>query len=286
MHFYDGDDLQLQDEYLQNILINIPAYRGVSHLVWKGSRSGVVTGEYISGYIGTNTNLKPMAFVVTRIPKYINSLYWNINNGDANPADVIYEIVTNHAWGMGLDPALINFTSFNTVAQTLHGEGLGYSAQWDSPRAVQEAVEEVLKYIDGVLFTDLETGLLTLRLARKDYDENNLLVFNEDNVVEMSGYSRGAWDETTNEVTVTYVDRFQKFKEKPALAQDLANARTQGAVVSTKIAYNGCSNAATAANLAYRDLRAMTIPLAKCSIRVTRDAISLRPADCIKFTWN
>jgi hypothetical protein len=147
------------------------------------------------------------------------SNYWAINTDDANPAGVIYEVLVNDAWGMGLDPASIDFNSFNAVPQILFNEGFGYSAQWDSPRAVQEVVEEVLKYLDGVLYTDLETGLLTRRVARKDYDENNLLTFNEDNVIEMTGYSRGAWDETTNEVTVTYTDRTKsganyKFKEK------------------------------------------------------------------------
>jgi hypothetical protein len=91
--FYDGDDLQLQDSYLQGILTNIPAYRGVSHLVWKGSRSGFVSNGTISSYIGTNTNLKPMAFVGCRIPKYINSSYWTIKGGDANPAGVIYKVL-------------------------------------------------------------------------------------------------------------------------------------------------------------------------------------------------
>jgi len=93
--FYDGDELQSSDPYLTSILTNNPAYCGVSHLVWKGSRSGVVSGNYFSGYIGINQNLKAMAFVVKRIPKYINSSYWTINVGDANPADVIYEILTD-----------------------------------------------------------------------------------------------------------------------------------------------------------------------------------------------
>jgi hypothetical protein len=96
--FYDGDEAQAVDSYLSGILTNSPAYRGVSHLVWKGSRSGVISGNYFSGYIGTNQNLKPMAFVVKRIPKFINSSYWNINSGDANPADCIYEILTNDRW--------------------------------------------------------------------------------------------------------------------------------------------------------------------------------------------
>ena len=301
--FYNGNEAQNPDSYLNSILSGIipstagvPAYRGVSHLVWKGSRGGSMTvpdggkvkpgsSTYLSGYIGINTNLKPMAFVVKRIPNYLNSAYATIGGSDGNPADFIYEILTNDRWGLGLTSNFIDIASFQYVQQLLFNEGMGYSEIWDSPTAISDAIEKILNFIDGVLYTDLVTGLITLKIARNDYDVTTLPSFNEDNIADMANYSRGSWDDTTNEVVVTYIDRAKKYKERPAIAQDLANVRIQGGVVSTKISYDGCSNSTVAANLAFRDLRALTIPLSKCTIRVNRDAISLRPASVLKLSW-
>lgn len=302
--FYKGTGTQNPDPYMASILAtDVPAHRNICYVVWKGPSSGNLVYNYnlggsheaftrepfLSGYVGVSPNIEPIAFVIKRCPNMLSTdlsdTYYNINSGDANPADCLFELLTNDEWGMGASSALIDAPSFKYAQTTLYNEGLGFSSIWDSPRQITDVIEEILKYIDGVIYVDLTTGLITLKLARDDYDINNVLTLDEDSIVEITEFSRGAWDETTNEVIVTYVDRFQKFKEKTAIAQDLANARIQDDIISAKIAYNGCSNQTTAGKLAFRDLKVLTIPLIKCSIKMNRKGIVLRPGMVFKLIW-
>jgi len=300
---YKGTGTQNASPYMASTLATeIPAHRGIAHLIWKGPSSGnkvynydlgdptiVFTREpFLSGYVGTNPNINPLSFVVRRLPNILSGssdTYYNINDGDANPADILVELITNDEWGMGRSTALIDIPSFKAAQIQLFNEGLGFSGVWDSPRQITEVMDEILGLIDGVIYVDLSTGLLTIKLARKDYDPDLVLTLDEDTIVEITDFSRGSWDETTNEVVVTYIDRFQKFKEKTALAQDLANARIQDQLISTKTSYVGISNKTTASKIAFRALRVLTIPLAKCVIKLNRKGISLRPGSVFKLAW-
>lgn len=300
---YKGTGTQNADDYLETLLgTSIPGHRGTSYVMWKGPSSGNLVYNYdlsnptiaftrepfLSGYVGTNPQMNPLGFVIKRLPNILSGssdTYYNINDGDANPADVLAELITNDEWGMGLSTALVNVSSFKAAQITLFNEGLGFSGIWDSPRQISEVIDEILGLIDGVIYVDLSTGLITLKLARDDYDPENVLTLDEDSVIEITDFSRGSWDETTNEVLVTYIDRFQKFKEKSAIAQDLANARIQGGIISAKTSYVGISNQAIASNIAFRDLRVLSIPLAKCVIKLNRKGIVLRPGTVFKLNW-
>lgn len=294
--FYNGSTSQLQNAYLQSILgTDIPAYRGVSHLVWHGPSSGITSNSvssqyqllepYLSGYVGLSPNLKNMGFVLKRIPKYISAAYWEINSGDANPADVIYEILINEKWGLGLSSALIDSASFLAAAETLFNEGLGFSAEWQRSEQVDTILDEILKYIDGVLYTDPVTGLFTLKLARKDYVVDSLPQVNENNFAEVVSFSRGSLDDSVNEVRVTYIDRFNKYKDASEIAQDLANYRLQGKRNPVTTSYIGISNSTTAGKIAQRDLRTLSTSIIKCNLKVNRELFEARPAGLFRFSW-
>lgn len=218
-----------------------------------------------------------------------------VARGDANPADCLYELLTNSLWGIKIPESLIDFDSFKNAQKALFLDGLGFSAIWDTPKEVIDVINEILNYMDGVLYTDLKTGLITLKLARDDYKIDDLLLFDQSNA-EITSYSRAAWSETTNEVRINYIDRRVQgstigslgtiFKEKPAIAQDLANFRIQDSIVSTNIDYVGLSNGITASRLAYRDLRIISTPLIKLTLEVSRKGSQLRPGDLFRLNWD
>lgn len=298
--FYNGGVAQTSNSYLSTILTTTnPAHRGVAYVVWKGPSSGNLVYNYdlgnptiaftrepfLSGYVGTSPNMKPLYFVVRRLPNLINPLYYNINNGDANPADVILELLLDDVWGMGLTTSYIDLPSFEYAQQKLFEEELGFTAVWDSPKKVGEVVSEVLSYIDGIIYTDLATGLLKIVLARDDYDPNNIVELNESNIVKVNSYSSGSIDETTNEVQLSYIDRHNKYKEKVTVAHDLANARQQDDVISSTVSYVGISNGTIASRIANRDVRQLSYPLDKISVTTDRVAIQLRPGSVFRLNF-
>lgn len=271
--FASGGPAQAVHPYLASrIGGSVPAFRGVTAAIWQG------------GYIGTSPYIKPFAFVLRRLPTRLGSGLHDIG-GDANPAEALYEALIDADWGAGLDAGAIDTASFQAAATTLHNEGHGLSMLWDARGGVDKVCEEILRQIDGVFYRDLATGKLGLALARGGYDVQTLPLLDTSTITALTSYSRTGWDETTNEVRVSYTDIDAGHVDRQAVAQDIANWQRQGAVISSAISYPGCGRAGLAAQLAARDLKALTYPLAKASVSCKRLAAGYVPGDVVRWSW-
>lgn len=200
---------------------------------------------------------------------------------DANPAHIIYECLTNTDWGMG--GTGINVASFEDAGKTLFNEGLGLSLAWYSSDTIENFVSEILDHILATIFVNPSDGLLTIKLIRDDYDPATLPILNPDNCT-VTSFDRKLWGETTNEVIVTWTNPVNE-KEETVTVQDLANASIQGAVVSDNRNYYGVRNAALALQLATRDLRSASSPLASFQIEVDRTAFNFVPGGVAKLVY-
>lgn len=271
-----------KDPYLVSEYGNYNAHRGVGYVIWKGQHRAKG-----SGYLGNSTHVDPWAFVVRGIPTNIPgaSAYANINTGDANPAEVIYDIMRNSEYAAGMNGAFIDDASFAAAALVYFTDGIGFSALWDTSKPCKDVINSILQLTDSLLYSDLATGKMVLKPARADYNPATLPTFDESNILALTSYSRGAWDETTNEVKVPYVDRFNGFISRTAPAQDLANQRIQQGTISSNVQHIGISNSLTGAQIAMRDLKALTTPLAKITIQVNRQAYKMVPGGVFKFSW-
>lgn len=202
---------------------------------------------------------------------------------DANPANIIYECLTNTDWGMGSPTALIDTANFNEVAVVLYDEPLGLSMLWVRQSTIQDFIHEVLDHIQGALFIDPQTGLLTLKLIRGDYDVNTLPTI-DPGTANLSNFGRKLWGEIANEITVTWTNP-ENEQDETVTAQDLASIVTQGGIVSDSRNYYGVRYAALAKRLAERDLRSAGAPLATCDAEVDRSFWYLRPASVLLVDW-
>ena len=238
--------------------------------------------------IGNDEFVEPWFFEVTRIPTGLGSATPIIVNDfgreDANPAEVVFELLTEHTWGAGIAEALIDKPSFLAVADTLATEGFGVSLQWDQKKTVEDMLLEIVRQIDATLFNDLVTGLFTLKLIRDDFDPNLIPTLDQTNVSEMRQYSRPSLDETTNEIKVVFTG--ENFKPQDAQAHELANFNVQGEnFVSATFQYPGINDTNIAAQVAFRELRTTSFPLARATLKTNRESFDLRPGDAFKFTW-
>lgn len=273
--FYRGQSSQRGNTYLSSKLglSPMPAYRGLCHAVAE------------QFYVGTSQYMKNLAFVLRRLPNNLglSGSNWNIG-GDANPAEIIFELMTNQIWGLGIPSTRFDLASFRAAGNTLATEGMGMSLQLDSDAAADQVLDDVLRHIDGVLYTDPATGLWTLKLARADYDPATLPELTEDDILEAPEFSRGSWEETLNEVKVTYLDR-ATFKERVVQAQEMANFAIRGQLSSDTIPFRGFSNATIAQQVAMRELKTHSYPLARGRLKANRKAWNLRIGGVFKFTW-
>lgn len=268
-----GEETQTANDYLQaKVGTPQPAYRGILGLILRQ--------VYIAA---NNPYIKPWAVRVKRCFRGWYPAKAEIN-GAANPAHILYECLTNAAWGMGYPSASIDDASFRAAADTLSAEGFGLNLIWLQQSKIEQFVQEVLNHIGGVLTTSPSTGRFVLKLVRADYAVANLPVLDPTSVIELESFQRAAWGETTNELVLVYT-KPDTFKDTSITVQDLANIQAQGAVVSQTRRYPGITSDSLAARVALRDLAAVSTPLAKVRLKVNRKAWNLYPADVFKLVW-
>jgi len=270
--FYSGQETQTTDSYLESQLgSNVPFYNDICHLVWKG------------GYIGNNNSLKPWSFILKRI---IEPHWAFINksdiNGSCNAASVIYDMLTNKNYGLGLSDTKLDLVNFKEVHETLFNEGYGVSFIINDGKTVKDVLNDVFKVIDGQLNIDFETGKIFIKLNR---EETPTLTFNEDNIINLTNYSRGSLSSLINEVKIKWTDINDNFKSKIAQFQNQGSRFERDRAETTIIDYSIINDANLAQRLAVREAIPLTTPLLKCDITVNRKAYNVKPGDVLYLNW-
>ena len=302
--FYTGSSTQTVNAYLDDparqqvaaATATAPRYLGTCYLVARQLTGAAPTSADEGAYIGNSTTIKRWSFEVQRYPDLFSgqSSGHNQIGADANPVNVVYELLTNSEWGFGLPAADIDVgasSTFKDASDTLRTEANGFSFVMDRPRKANDLLQEIQRQIDGVVYLDQRSGLWKIKLARADYTIGNVPQLNDDNVLSVQQYSRGSWEDTTNQITVKFTKRDDDYKQSFAVAQDMANSLIQGdgtvtgGVVTTgEASYPGVMDAATAANLAWRDLRGQSYPLARATLVVDRTFYGLSIGDVVAWT--
>ncbi len=156
-------------------------------------------------YWGANTSaLKPLAFIVGCYPNALLGGTTGKIGLNANPVEVIYDLITNQVYGQGESPAFINAVQWAVKAQQCVSENLGISVTVDTPRQNDDLIADILSHIRGEVVTNPRTGLLEIILARPDYDPNNLFVVHAGNVSGKIRHSRVGFGKTINKLQVRY----------------------------------------------------------------------------------
>ena len=286
------------DRWSTDTISELPAYRGQVAITLAGSNPGdslnriessATPGSYyVSWYFGDSPTLPPYSFIVENpvtIPGY-EDVTAPIGNGDANPAAVIYDVLTNPFGRVGLDPALVDVDSFADVAATLRDEEHGISIVFAGSEDAQRIVRTILDQIDGVMYVDPATGKLVLGLIREDYVVADLPVVTTSNVIGKPKKPGTLWAGTVNVVRVTWSDPSKGYRDAVATADDPANVAAQGGYQRPRdFAFPGVTNPILAYFLANRELNFLSRPLERLEITVNRTMHGLRPGDPFVFSW-
>ncbi len=305
--FYGGSSTQNFNQYLQaqNPGKKMPHHRGISYIQQRGASSGGLlssatqTFNYIlslaganqlakvlNGYVGVSPNLRAYSFILQRNPDHLGqSAKTVINDGDANPIEWLYEVLTNEKYGMGIAPEMISTAHFQAAATVCFNEKLGCSVLWDTSRPCQDVVNDIINLVDGACFQDRSLGLWVIVLSRFDYVIANLPEFNETNITSFDDYGVNTLDEAPNHFIVPYVDKANGYKERNAEFKNLAMFRvTGGEAIAKDLDFYGVADPDEAAYLAFRDAKNDAIPLAKANFKTNRAAHWVRPLSVFKYS--
>ena len=276
MRFYPGNSTQEPNAYMTGVLgEQFPGYRGLTHAIVEGM------------YLGTQKYIKPPSFEVSRYPNQLGlTSSRHIIDDDCNPVCFMFELLTNQVWGVGKTSADIDIAQWRTVANTVFDEGFGMSMLYNGSASAESILGDILRHVDGVIFPDPSTGLLTIRLARKDYVKDDLPVYTGADFMEGIKFSRPSWSETTNTILVTYTNRERDYEQGVYPLQDLANIMQRGGELAVdELDFSGFTTLPPVQAATARALRTMSYPLAKASGVVGRKAWRVLPADVIRVQW-
>jgi hypothetical protein len=291
--FFGGDE---KEGGISGTLRFYRGHTGQGHNAYWASQIGVDPAPAYEGcayamlehlYLGTSAYIKPVGYILSSYPNTLAgaSAYHKIGD-DANPVCFIYEIINSTIWGLNVNAGRFNLSSWVAAAQMVYNEGYGISMIVNTGSSADELIEEILRHIDGVIYTDPATGLLDIKLARADYDIGTIPEFTDDDFVTAPKFSRPSWSETKNTIKVSYVDRAADFTEKVVSQQDLANIQQREGEIDTEmVPFMGFSTWLPANLACARALKTMAYPLAKMSAAFNRRAWNLRPGSVIKVTW-
>lgn len=278
IEFLPGGPWQGKSPYLQRMLgDSVPAYRGVASILIHKS------------YIGTRPYLPEFAFTVRR-RRHTSSAgerIWYIEKceigNDMNPAHILYECITDPVFGMGYSAADIDDAAFRAAADTLHAENMGMSMLWDKTSKIEDFIETVVSHIDGILYVDTKTGLFKLTLVREDNNFANRKKLDESNVLKITNFKRPSVGELISSVSVKY-SAGESDTVRVTTVHNLALADQIGIVASTRD-YTGFADEGNARRAAERDLRALSTPLASCTIYCNRKASDINIGQIFDLSW-
>jgi len=312
VEFYPGRFDQPRSEYLAEkteLDDAMPAYRGLTYMVLRGLPADTpkITGIPFGGigfllwaanlreqqreaaiqrafWVGERPNLDPISVEVESQPNQLG-LGPVGEDGDANPSEVLYDIITSD-WGrMAIAGDSVDAASFVAAGTQLAEENHGIAYTLNSATDGRDAIEEILKQIDGFVYEEPTTRQIVIKLVREDYNIEELPIFDPSNILEVTDFGVSQWADTYNQTRVVYNDRESDYNEKTAFAQDLSNITIQGRVRSTEVTFPGVSNGTLANFLAARELNYLSIPITTLRIITNRNGAQLRPGDVIKVTW-
>jgi len=244
----------------------IPGYRGFMSVFLYG----IDPPDPDAGFnFGMSPQIPAVSFEASSYP--FDALTADRIGLDANPADVIYHLLKDHLGKLGLDYTRVDYTTFLACALTLDDEGHGYSRAIEDGTDTQEAIDEVLRQIDGVLYEDPLDGLFKLRLIRADFDPATILRIDPSNCEGIENFAAGGWTNVPNKIRVVFTDRHAGYVEGSATAQNQANAVGQnGQVREIVLNFPGICTQALADEVAGRELSARSRPIAKFRVIVDR----------------
>ena len=283
---------QTKDAYLIRMFGEqfTPAFRGCFSLILKQM------------YIGVNPYLKNWEVLTQRTPCLgwydEKAVIWSDDGyRDANPAHILRELLVNHnnntSWGLNYPPLVIDDINFKAAADVLYTERFGLSFSWDVQETTENFIIKILSHINGVIRNNPNTGLLELKLIRKDHTfngtawvdskGNNLIHLNEYNS-DLTDYQSIGWGETINEVTVRYSQRWTG-KAQSITVQDIANMQIQGQTIAQTQDLLGITYGDLAVRVAKMQLQVVSTPLSQIEIITNRIGFSLLKGDVVIVSW-
>jgi hypothetical protein len=220
-------------------------------------------------YSANNSTIPNYAVLATRLPR-IGTLDYSFNGLDANPACVVYEILTDSEFGFGIESSKIDIQSFKNAANYANSLGISCSFILNNEVSSFEVIKRMATLANFSFFISKQ-GLITCKPQKKltNSQKNGLRIFNDENIIEIENFKQTTYNDTYNSIHVNYSSN-HNINDLISL-QNLSNINITQHEKDYKANYFGIRNATVASTVAKRDLEMLSKPLKKLTIKVINE---------------
>jgi Putative phage tail protein len=287
LRLFNGSDTQAVSAFLATRLDPLPAYRGTCYVMITDPT------ETKGANIGESNNVRYIRVEVQTFSTVAQGALGDVMNlgndhhfigPDANPISVGYALYVNNRWGRAFPPSDVNLASFQTAAETVYTEGIGFTQLIDEQTSSSDIQETIEQHCDCYIGPNPLTGQIEVTLSRADYTLASEFQADTSNILKVKRWSKGDWSQTFNRVRIRYTDRAKAWKETHAIELAAGNRIIQGTTKTKELRFQGCHTAAVASKLAARTKRQLAQPTEQGQLELNRTAYLKRPGDILSVT--
>jgi len=202
---------------------------------------------------------------------------------DANPAAILYEILTNKVWGRGASSDLIDEESFVMASSFFAENNIGMSFTIDQQTTIDQ-VRDIIKSHTGLISWWNGEKFKCRNLHDTSGNYLPLVTLNASKISDLE-FSRPTWESTINEVRGEFINR-DTWKSEIVITQDLASFQELGEIISKRITFTGFSNRDTCERQVQRVLRESTYPFGTYKFKMNQFNRVIEPGDVIRVIWD
>lgn len=289
LFIYWGGANQTLNTTHENVLAPLghPAYRNQVLIVLKDWFFGTGTGNVPNILIIGGRS--PDQSVITGDSADLDA------DGQANPLCCIAELLTHPIWGLGLDPSLLDPTTWQSTADWLYGDsGANAAVTYISPLLDQAAnirsiISDLLDGCDCWLRWNsaglIEAGHWPHNQAPPEFIAGqNIINYHNAILGEELGWKSKLWDDTFNKITVHYADRDHAWKTRPAIASAQWNRTASGRIQERQIDRPQITRRAQALAVAAYEAKISSQPGVAGAVTIRAETVTAQPGDLVQLT--
>lgn len=202
----------------------------------------------------------------------------------ANPAAIVYEILTNKLWGRALPSSIIDEDSFVYASEYFYDRHIGMSMTLESAERIVDVLDSIRAHLRTILIWDGETLKLRVLMDPATTHEN-ILTLSENEISDLK-VQRSDWVNTINEVRAEFNSLHRNYRPDVIHIQDLANIQLVGRINPTRIQLSGFTDFNIAYKQTQRILRELSYPLAHCTFNQNMFKSRIEVGDVFRLIWN
>ena len=279
IRLYWGTETQERDTYLYNFggALNgtgpeHPPYRGMCYLV---------AHQLFAGF--NQSNVQNFEVVVSRYP-VLGASPATIAT-DANPANVLYEWLTNPRIGRGIPTDQIDATALEAVGTQLATEKIGISPVITSQAEALALLGTLMEYVDG--YPTISEGIFSVALVRPLLNLTGIPVVDESVMSEPLRIAPEDWSKTFNQTNLKFTEPDTNYESASKTWRDRGNFAVTGQLNVQTVERPWVTSAEVADFMVIALGRMKALPEATGTMRLRKTALfdSLTPGAFFKIDY-